>query len=62
MILQILRAGPSLSPRYFIIMSELSSSNAFPEKVFKFTTRFKWPEKSTTSCAILDFKSDLENL
>ena len=31
-ILQIFKAGPSFNPKYFIIISEVSSNNAFPGK------------------------------
>lgn len=39
--LQIFNAGPSFSPMYFIIMSELSRSRAFPSISWKETQKSK---------------------
>ena len=41
MMLQILSAGPNFSPRYFIIMSEVRSNKALPEKQIKLK-RVSW--------------------
>jgi hypothetical protein len=50
MMLQILREGPSLRPRYFIIMSEVRRSRAFPtqKKVKYDKALFQSCEATTT--------------